>query len=173
MQVSNHLVEKSFEFTVDKPNLLLRSEEINALEEVSDYCKRIGEKIQYTDLIWDVYVEKDISFADYLFGRKGKVREDDRRLIEEMLNKKWQYADSDGGDEKILISLGKYINSKADMMEYLDYRRSLLSNLSDVQEYEEFMHSCFPNSCFADNILKEMKNIENFPQNAKEITDFT
>ena len=103
--------------------------------------------------------------------KKGKIREDDRRLIEEMLSKKWQYGNFDSGDEKILISLGQYMNGRADMKEYLDYRRSLLSNLSDVQEYEEFMQSCFPNSCFADNILKEMKNIENFPQNAKEITD--
>lgn len=171
MQVSNNLVEESFQFTEDKLNLSLRSEEINALNEVADYCNSIGEKIQYTDLLWEIYVEKDVSFMEYLFERKGEVREDDRRLLEEMLNKKWQYGSLRDSEQKILVSLGEYYEGKSNMREYLDYRRLLLSNITDVQEYEEFMHSCFPNSCFASNILKEMKNIENFPQNAKEITD--
>ena len=39
------------------------------------------------------------------------------------------------------------------------------------QEYREFMDSCFRNSCFADNILSEMKYIEKFSSHTQEITD--
>lgn len=171
MQVSNNLVEDSFCFTEDKPNMLHRSEEIDALDEIADYCEKIKEKIQYTNDIWMVYVQDKVSLADYLYLKKGDIREDDRRRLEEMLSKKFKCSSKTDVDEKIFVSLGDYFESKSNIKEYINYRRHLLSSIQNVQEYEEFMHSCFPNSCFAKNILDEMKNIENFSMNVKEITD--
>ena len=38
MQISNELEVQSFQFTADKPNMLVRAEEINDLAEIDAYC---------------------------------------------------------------------------------------------------------------------------------------
>lgn len=171
MQVSNILVEESFRFTEDKPSMLYRSTEIDALDGIVDYCKSINEKVKFSDDLYEIYVQDEVMLADYLFAGQGNGHEDDKRRIMEMLSKMCQYESSQDSDTMIQISLGEYPDCVSNFREYIDYRRFILSGILNVQEYEEFMYSCFPNSCFAKNILSEMRYIEDFSKNVKEITD--
>ena len=172
MQVSNILEEKSFQYTIEKPDMMQRSDEIDSLEEIVDYCKGIQEQVQYTENIWNIEVQEGVTFADYLYGQIGEVREDDRRRMQEMISKQFVCISCfDEETEKILVSLGEYEDAINNMREYIDARRNILKKIDDVEEYEQFMHSCFPNSCFAKDILSEMRYIQNFPLNVKEITD--
>ena len=41
MQISNELEIQSFQFTTDKPNMLVRAEEIDNLAEIDAYCKNM------------------------------------------------------------------------------------------------------------------------------------
>ena len=47
MQIKNQLEPQSFHFTIDKPNMLVRSEEIRNLAEIDGYCKGINETINF------------------------------------------------------------------------------------------------------------------------------
>ena len=140
MRVSNVLVEESFQFTEDKPDMLYRGMEIDSLDKVADYCKSIDEKIKFSDDLYEIQVQNEVSLCEYLYASKGAGSDDDRRRLLEMLSKKCQYKTDENGDV-------------------------------EIQEYEDFMHSCFPNSHFAKDIIREMRYIKDFPQNAKEITE--
>ena len=171
MQISNILVEESFHYTEDKINMACRGEEIDALDIIADYCVNVKEKVEYTDAIWEIPVEEGISLMQYLYEKRGVIREDDFRRLEEIFSKKFRCISLEDRDRRILVSLGEYENSSSNIQEYIGKRRSILSTVTDIQEYAEFMESCFPNSCFAEDIVDEMKFIDNFPQNVKEITD--
>lgn len=171
MQISNILVEESFHYTEDKINMACRGEEIDALDIIADYCVNIKEKVEYTDNIWEIPVQEGISLMQYLYEKRGVIREDDFRRLEEMFSKKFRCISSEDRDRRILVSLGEYENSSSNIQEYIGKRRTILSTITDIQEYAEFMESCFPNSCFAEDIVDEMKYIDNFSQNVKEITD--
>ena len=171
MRVSNVLVEESFQFTEDKPDMLYRGMEIDSLDKVADYCKNIGERIKFSDDLYEVQVQDEVALYEYLYASKGAGSDDDRRRLLEMLSKKCQYKTDEDGDVEIRVSLGKYQDCASNFQEYIGDRRALLAEMQNVQEYEAFMHSCFPNSHFAKNILREMRYIKDFPRNAKEITE--
>jgi len=171
MLVNNILEEKSFQFTEDKPSMISRSSEIADLNDIVDYCNSIQEKVEYTYDLYDVYVQRDVTLVDCLYAGIGDIKEDDKRLIMEMLEKKCNSKLNEAYEKSIMISLGEYQGCAHNYSMYLEERRNILSKCSKASEYEAFMHSCFPNSCFAKNILSEMKYIKNFSENAKEITD--
>lgn len=81
MQISNELEVQSFQFTADKPNMLVRAEEINDLAEIDAYCKNIHESIHWTEDIWYMEIEEGVMFFDWLFSSKGEGSEDDRRQL--------------------------------------------------------------------------------------------
>lgn len=171
MQVNNVLVEDSFRYTEEKENLLVRSEEIGDFSEVIAYCDQIDESIQYNDSIWEVEVQEGITFAEWLFSQAGEANPDDRARIMTFINNAGAARHIEGGNETIRVSLGLCDDAVSDQEGYINKRREILAGISNVQEYEAFMQSCFLNSCFADNILSDMKYIKDFAANAKEITD--
>lgn len=168
MQINNKLVEESFRFKPEKNNMSFRSEEVERLGEINNYCREIGEKILCKDEIWDIEVESGVKLADWIYSRRGSGSQTDRKLVEEIINKQG-ISSSHGID--INISLGKWENAADNTDVYVDCRREILGHIDTPEEYFEFMHSCFIDSYFADNILSEMKHIKDFAVHAKEITD--
>jgi hypothetical protein len=172
MRVSNKLIEKSFQYTPEKENLLVRSDEIGDFDDVVNYCRELKEKISYDNSFWEVEVEPGISLSDWLFSRSGSGKEDDRRRIMSFIN---DTNSTEGNLEEeciqIAISLGKMDEAASTEKEYVQARRAILSTISNAAEYEQFMRSCFRKSTFADGILSEMKYIKDFSLHAKEITE--
>lgn len=167
MQISNELEIQSFEFTPDKPNMLVRGEEIGNLVEIDEYCKNIEEVIRWIDDIWYIEVEDSVMFGDWLFSSQGEGAYDDRRRLQELLSKNTQIVNKNA--RIIKISLGEYGDCVSDLKTYIETRRDVLKNIFNPIEFEEFMHSCFVNSQFSDDILNEMKNIADFSEHAEEI----
>lgn len=169
MQISNELEIQSFQFTTDKPNMLVRAEEIDNLAEIDAYCKNIQESFQWTDDIWWMEVEEGVTLCDWLFSSKGEGSDDDRRQLQELLSKNPQITSENA--QTITISLGTYDDLVSDLKMYIDARRDILKGISNPIEFESFMKSCFANSLFADNILSEMKNIADFSEHTEEIVN--
>ncbi len=174
MQISNELEVQSFQFTADKPNMLVRAEEINELAEIDAYCKNIHESIHCTDDIWYMEIEEGVMLFEWLFSSKGEGSEDDRRRLQELLSKNTQIKNTqitDKNAKPITISLGTYDDLVSDLKTYIDARRDILKGISNPTEFESFMHSCFANSLFADDILSEMKKIADFSEHTEEIVN--
>lgn len=169
MQISNELEIQSFRFTTDKPNMLVRAEEIDNLAEIDAYCKNIQESFHWIDDIWYMEVEKGVMLVDWLFSSKGEGSDDDRRQLQELLSKNTQITDENA--KPITISLGTYDDLVSDLKMYINARRDILKGISNPIEFESFMKSCFANSLFADNILSEMKNIVDFSEHTEEIVN--
>ena len=178
MQITNSLVEKSFAYTEEKENFGLRRDEIGNLMEIAAYCRNeaINEPIEYREVLWDIYVQDGVTFADWLYGG-GVGNEEDRRRFMEALTKK-EMVPSDSGlpvresanKRNIYIALGEFQSGVSKVKEYVHERRLILSSIRNVTEYEAFMPSCFTDSCFASGILSGMKHIASFPDRTKEIT---
>ena len=165
MQVNNILVDESFAYSQEKKDMLVRSDEIGDLIDISDYCRDIGEKISYCDdSLWDVEVQEGISFMDWLFSQAGDGKWDDRQRILRLINDNSPVTETVADNKKdIRISLGEFKGTVANFQEYIRARREILTEIKNVKEYEAFMRSCFPNSIFANDIITEMKRIEDFP----------
>lgn len=180
MQVINELVEESFAYTNEKEDMSMRRDEIGELMEIVAYCQNeaVDEPLFYQDVLWEIYVQKDITFADWLFGNAGAGNEEDKRRLLEALSKK-EILPLDGElskdevseREEILISLGASQGHVSKVQDYIQVRRDILASIRNVNGYEAFMRSCFINSCFADGILSGMKHIQDFPERTREITD--
>lgn len=177
MQVNNSLIEKSFAYTDEKENLGLRRDEIGNLMEIVAYCQNevVREPVEYQSILWEIYVQEGITFAEWLYGGGTGNDEDRRRLMEALSKKEMVLSDdcsvNEGADVRnIHIGLGKFPSCVSDVNGYIQKRRKILSSIRNVAEYEAFMQSCFINSCFATGILSEMKHISNFPNVTKEIT---
>lgn len=178
MQVINSLIEKSFAYTDAKGNLAMRRDEIGYLMEVVAYCQQeaVKEPVEYREILWEVPVQENITFAEWLYG-SGEGSEEDRRRLMEALSKKEMVLQSrsepvleNAGRRHIAVTLGDFGSGVSRVGEYIQKRREILSSIKNVLEYEGFMRSCFTNSCFAADIASEMKHIDNFPDRTKEIT---
>ena len=178
MQVINSLIEKSFEYTSEKENLILRRDEIGDLMEVVAYCQNevVKEPLEYQETIWETHVQEGITFSEWLYGG-GIGNDEDRRRLLEALSKKEMIPSNRERPvietlnlKNINISLGEFQSCVSKVEEYVHERREILSSIKNVTDYEAFMQSCFINSCFATGILSEMKHIANFPDRTKEIT---
>ncbi|MDE6875463.1 MAG: hypothetical protein K2P87_13505 [Lachnospiraceae bacterium] len=178
MQVINSLIENSFAYTDEKENLDLRRDEIGELMEIIAYCtnEAVKEAVEYQEELWEVYVQEDITFADWLYGA-GTGNEEDRRRFQEALGKREMVLSDrkeseieDARIRNIDITLGKSQIGVSRVKEYIQERRGILGSIKNVKDYEAFMQSCFINSCFARGILSEMKHIDNFSDRVQEIT---
>lgn len=168
MRINNKLIAESFEFTPKKIDMSLRIDEIENLSDIDNYCKEIYENMVYDDTIWDIEVERGICLADWLYSNMGAGSQDERRFLGEILSKQ---GIQEKENKDINISLGEWDGAVDTDVKYIKNRREILSSIDTPEEYFEFMKSCFIDSYFADNVLNEMKNIQNFPQHVKEITD--
>ena len=64
-----------------------------------------------------------------------------------------EIREADGaGDKEIRIALGPYEDCVYTRRGYIDKRRSYLAKLGNVQEFSEFMGSCFRETVFSDDI---------------------
>ena len=171
MRVNNVLVEESFRYTEEKESFLERSEEIGDFTDIVAYCEQINEVIQYDESVWEIEVQKGITFADWLFNPDIEANPDDRARIMDYINSSQCVQANEENDETISVALGGFEDAVSNRAEYIKKRRKILAGIGNVREYEAFMHSCFLNSCFADGILTEMKYISDFSVNAQEITD--
>lgn len=172
MQINNKLIGESLAFTPDKKNMLVRTEEIGDLTEIDAYCADIKEYITIDDTIWDQEVEEGILLSEWMYSGSGEGSEDDRARMQEFINRNSVGTRVSPADAKeVKVSLGEYEDAVDNERQYIQKRRDILASISSVEEYREFMDSCFRNSCFADNILSEMKNIEKFSSHTQEITD--
>lgn len=167
MQIKNQLEPQSFHFTIDKPNMLVRSEEIRNLAEIDGYCKGINETINFAEELWCVEVEEGISLVDWLFSFAGEGNPEDRKFLTELMSK--VNKTSSEMQEHISIALGQYGKSVYDLISYIETRREILQNITNPSEFGMFMPTCFCNSVFADDIIREIKNIKNFPEHTEEI----
>lgn len=169
MQINNRLEIQSFQFTKEKPNMLVRSEEIRNLADVYGYCAKIKERINYSEDLWNVVVEEGVELSEWLYYSLGEGNYEDRRLLAELIAKA---SDSTGEkDEKISIALGKYYSAAYDLVSYTKLRREILQRISNPSDFGKFMPTCFVNSIFADDIINEMKNIKNFSMHTEEIVN--
>lgn len=176
MLVKNKLLIESLMYTADKKNMLTRTEEIGDLIDIENYCSDIDEYINIDEDIWEQNVEEGVSFMNWLFSKQGIGNEDDRARILEFINRnpivnKREVIEATGTSETIEISLGEYDEAAYNEKQYIKARRNILSDISNVEVYVDFMPSCFKNSCFSDDILSEMKYISDFETNTKEITE--
>ena len=179
MQVTNFLLEKSFEYTDVKQNFDVRRDEIGELMEIVAYCKdeSVREHLMYQEILWDTNVQEGMTFAEWLYGNEGGNEDDKRRLLEAFSKKEivplsTNFPLVETKDKKLInIALGIYPNCVSAVQEYIQKRRDILASIRDVREYEAFMQSCFINSCFANGILSEMKHIQDFPDKTREITN--
>jgi len=178
MYVINSLIEKSFEYTIEKENLSVRRNEIGNLMEVIAYCQdeAVNEPLEYQEALWEICVQEGITFTDWLYGGGAGNDDDRRRMLEAISKKEMVEADRDclisetSNLKNISISLGEFPSSVSTVEEYVQERREILSSIKKVADYEAFMQSCFTNSRFALGILSEMKHISNFSDRTKEIT---
>ena len=82
MHVNNVFAAESLRYTKDKPNLLVRSNEIADFSEIMDYCARIQENLLYDENnVFYEKIEEGIEFWEWLYGQKGSGKEDDRRML--------------------------------------------------------------------------------------------
>lgn len=173
MHVNNVFAAESLRYTEDKPNLLVRSDEIADFSEISDYCSKIQENLLYDeDNVFYEKIEEGIEFWEWLYEQKGSGKEDDRRMLMEIFSKQKTavYLEEDENVRTINCGLGKDSAWVSDGKTYVGRRREILSEIQKPDEYEAFMHSCFLNSCFAPDILQGMKYIEDFSYHTEEIT---
>lgn len=178
MRVINFLAEKSFEYTDEKQSLDVRKNEIGELMDIVAYCQNesVKEPLLYQEMLWDIYVQEGVTFADWLYS-SGYGNEDDRRRLQEAFGKN-EIVLSDKGtcrietkkEKWIPVALGEYPDCISELRQYIQKRRDILASIRDVNEYEAFMRSCFVNSCFAEGILSEMKHIRDFPDRTREVT---
>lgn len=179
MQVINFLIENSFAYTNEKESLDVRRNEIGELMEIVAYCQNesVREPLSYQEALWDIYVQEGLTFAEWLYNNDDGNAEDRRRLQEAFSKKAIIPLSTDfslidtKGEKPIHIALGIFPDCVSKVQEYIQERRGVLAAIRDVKEYEEFMQSCFINSCFADDILSEMKRINSFPNRTGEITN--
>ena len=169
MQISNMLKSESFYFTDAKPNMLVRSDEIRSLDDIAKYCKLIHEYVDYEEDIWDIEVEENVYFVDWLFGKTGQGNSEDRSFLMELMSKRSRNFKEE--TQQISISLGEYENSVCEVESYVEERRKILKAIHNPLEFAEFMPSCFINSIFANNIIYEMRNIKDFDLHTEEITN--
>lgn len=59
MEISNELVEESMSYQISGKNISSRIEDLQTLDEILEYCKKINESVCYGDEIWNVEVEED------------------------------------------------------------------------------------------------------------------
>ncbi len=173
MDVSNIFEEKSLRWTQERPHFLERRDELYDFLEIYDYCKEINEQIRFSEDVYYEEIEDGVIFCEWLYDAGTSEGEEERRFFQEILSKSCSSVQNDReeeGKQAILVSLGVYPGCVATRKEYVEARRKILSEIQNVREYEAFMHSCFINSVFADNILQEMKNIKDFSLRAEEIT---
>lgn len=172
MRINNILEEESFCYTAEKANMDLRADEIDKLREVNEYCRNIKpvkEELLFSESIWEIEVEKGVPLFDWLFSGRGHGRQDDKDKILEIIGKQSYQRDNEES-KKIAVALGEWENAVWNRNQYISKRRNILAEITDVQEYCDFMKSCFTQCEFADNIMEEMKYIKDFPERAEEIT---
>lgn len=169
MEICNALVEDSLSYQNSGKNISSRMEELQALDEILQYCKKLDEKVCYETTLYDVEVEENISLADYIFMNKGNSP-DCRRFLSEMLNK--NCISSPKQSENIIgCSCGEYPEAASDLKEYAKKRQGYLKTLHKYADYVGFMRSCFPNSVFSEDCDAEFAHIEDFADNVDEITN--
>ena len=169
MQVSNVLLEDSFRYTDENTSMEVRSQQIMDLAEIDYYCKYINEAIIINDAVWEIEVEKGVTLIDWLYSSQNKGSHDDKAMLIQILTKQKKMEKCE--DAQIIdISLGKWRNAACNKKQYVEKRRDILTGIKKVQEYYDFMRSCFINCYFSDDMLQEMKYIEDFQDNTGEIT---
>ena len=110
MHVNNVFAAESLRYTEDKPNLLVRSDEIADFSEISDYCSKIQENLLYDeDNVFYEKIEEGIEFWEWLYEQKGSGNEDDRRMLMEIFSKQKTavYLEEDENVRTINCGLGK------------------------------------------------------------------
>lgn len=185
MQIINSLMEESFAYTEAKKNMNVRRNEIGELMEIVTYCQdeAVKEPVVYEDVLWETYVQEGVTFTEWLYGSGGEGTEDDRRRLLEAMSKNEIISRNEnqevdgtidmkevGSKRRIRISLGEFPTCVSMERGYIEERRNILASIQNVKEYEAFMQSCFIKSCFAKGMLSEMKQIQDFPRNTREIT---
>ena len=172
MRVNNILKEESLGYDITGIGLTERIHDIKALDEVSDFCKKQGEKIEYSIAMYEMQVEPNLTMMDLLYSERMATSADAIALLIELIDKKWKLqAQEEPQGEIIRCSLGKSNNAAHNMTEYMAERQQLLRTLTKQEEYLEFMKSCFSNSVFAEGFDEEFMHIKDFKQHMDEITD--
>lgn len=172
MKVNNILKEESLDYSITGLALTERMNDIKALDEVSDFCMKQKEKIEYGVSLYDVLVEPDMTLLDVLYSGRRAVSQDGLAMITELIDKKWKVKSSAEPYEKIIqCSLGKMEEAVCNMEEYKAARQKILKTLTSQKEYLEFMKSCFSNSVFAEGFEEEFMHIKDFKQCMEEITN--
>ena len=161
--VDNRLCEDSFQYdslTRDRA-LGQREDELFDLQEIWEYCRENAECLQCdVEKLYHTEVEPGISLEEWLFCEAGTGDKDVRDVLLYMLG---EIREVDGaGDKEIRIALGPYEDCVYTRRGYIDKRRSYLAKLGNVQEFSEFMGSCFRETVFSDEIKQKMKKIPKF-----------
>lgn len=171
MDLCNVIQENSFKYTASTPDLLKRSNEIAEFGEIVAVCIQNQEDIIANSDIFSIEVEYRVNLADWLYGGLGQGKHDDRARLLEYFSKSIKIKEADDKKTVIKVSLGKYNNCACDLDTYYSYRRRILIDLKNVNEFASFMRSCFASIIFADQINSHLKKITNFDNYTEEIVN--
>lgn len=168
--IDNHLYDKSFQYNNTEGTRYLgeREDELLKLQEICDYCRGNSEALLCDlDHFYDTEVEPGVSLCDWVFANLGTGTHDARSMLLYMIDSIKEY--NAAGDGEIPISLGSYEECICTVDGYKEKRREFLAALTDVEEFAEFMESCFVNTVFSDHIVHSMRKIPKFRECTKQI----
>lgn len=167
MKICNELVSESFSYQKTGEKISTRANEIELLDEIVNFCKKIDEKVVYDNAyLWDIEVEENLTMYSFLFEQQNDVQ----MLLLEIINKRCKPKNSEKADKKILCSCGKYDGAADCMDTYKQIRQEYLMQIKNCRDYTSFMRTCFPNCVFSKECDQEFLYIKEFDKYVEEIT---
>lgn len=171
MEIKNKLLADSLAFTDGTKNIFGRKNELEKLDEIIRFCRGINEKVWYDSNLMELPVAPQKTFSDALFTQNAVDSADVQRLLLEIYER-LSFCDDilSDDDDDIWCSCGKYEGAADTLSAYSKYRQNFLATIKKSEEYAEFMDSCFPNSIFSSGCKNEVRYIQHFEKNVREIT---
>lgn len=166
MKICNELVSESFSYQKTGKKIETRINEIELLDEIINFCEKIGEKVVYNNCLWDTEVEENLTMYSFLFEQQNDIQ----MLLLEIINKRCRSKIKERTDEKILCACGKYDGAAECIDTYKQIRQGYLMRIKNCRDYTEFMRTCFPNCVFSEECDQEFLYIKEFDKHAEEIT---
>ena len=168
MIINNELVSESFSFIKTGRKITSRGNEIERLDELTEFCNRINETVCYDEKLFEIEVDDNVLMYEFLYINKGN---DLQAYVSDIINKCCKKRKkSEEADATILCSCGEYDNAVGNLTDYAQCRQEYLKKMEKCQEYVNFMRTCFPNSIFSDECNQEFAYIKDFAEHVEEIT---
>lgn len=169
--INNQFEKDSLDWHNSGKKLGERYEEVLDLQAIYDDCIQNEEKWECDmNALYEVEVESGVAFWEWLYSSAGESNYELRELVMRMVAQILTDF-QEKKPEKIKISLGEFDGCVCNKNDYRCVRRKILSRLSNVSDYYEFMKTCFLESEFSNEVKSGLERIDDFPLHVEEITD--